>query len=214
MQPPPVPYLTLGLAATSVGLWLAPGLSEALIYRRDLVAGGEVWRLVTAPLVHLSVPHLAWNLVVFLWAAAACERRCPQRLRRALGASALLPGLWALGWQPQLAVYGGLSAPATAAVVLLALIELRAAGNPRLARALWAVVLALAVAKPLAELGLQRPLFAGTELAGWRPLPAAHLLGALSGLWAAGTAERRLRPEHREEAPAGGPAVGPTPGVR
>ena len=107
MQPPSVPYLTLGVAAASVGLWFAPELGEALIYRRDLVAGGEVWRLVTAPLVHLSASHLVWNLAVFLWAAAACERRCPQRLGRALGASALLPGLWALGWQPELAVYGG-----------------------------------------------------------------------------------------------------------
>jgi rhomboid family GlyGly-CTERM serine protease len=214
VQPPPVPYLTLGVAVASVGLWLAPELGEALIYRRDLVAGGEVWRLLTAPLVHLSASHLAWNLAVFLWAAAACERRCPQRLGGALGASALLPGLWALGWQPELAVYGGLSALATAAVVLLAVHELCVAASPPLARGLWAVVLALAVAKPLTELGLQRPLFAGTELGGWRPLPAAHLLGALSGLWAATTVGRRRRPELDGVAPPSGPAEIPVPGAR
>ena len=213
MQPPSVPYLTLGVAAVSVGLWFAPELGEALIYRRDLVAGGEVWRLVTAPLVHLSASHLVWNLAVFLWAAAACERRCPQRLGRALGASALLPGLWALGWQSELAVYGGLSALATAAVVLLALHELRDAASPRLARGLWAVVLALVVLKPLAELGLQRPLFAGAGLEGWRPLPAAHLLGALSGLWAAARVGVRRPQVLREVRPAGGPAEGTTPGL-
>lgn len=191
MQPSNVPYLTFGVAAVSAWLWFAPELSGALVYRRDLVLGGEVWRLLTAPLVHLSSSHLAWNLAVFLWAASCCERRCPQGLVRALAASALLAGLVALAFQPQLAVYGGLSGLATAAVVLLALLERREPVCPRPARALWTVVLLLAVAKPLVELGLPGPLFAVADPGGWRPLPSAHLLGALSGFWAAGAGAGR-----------------------
>lgn len=54
-------------AAGFVGLVLLLGLGgetvrDALRYDRDLIAGGEAWRLLTGNLVHLGVGHLALDL--------------------------------------------------------------------------------------------------------------------------------------------------------
>jgi rhomboid family GlyGly-CTERM serine protease len=40
-------------------------LAQSLAFSRDAIADGEVWRLATANLAHLSWPHLAGNVAVF-----------------------------------------------------------------------------------------------------------------------------------------------------
>lgn len=50
-------------AAALVALTLAgPGALAWLRYERAAVLGGQVWRLVSAHLVHADTAHLAWNL--------------------------------------------------------------------------------------------------------------------------------------------------------
>lgn len=43
--------------------WLWPATTEALRYQRDAVLRGEVWRLLTAHLVHGDGQHLALNML-------------------------------------------------------------------------------------------------------------------------------------------------------
>lgn len=42
---------------------LEPVSSDWLMYDRQLIEAGQVWRLFTAHLVHLSLPHLAGNMM-------------------------------------------------------------------------------------------------------------------------------------------------------
>jgi rhomboid family GlyGly-CTERM serine protease len=52
-----------GFALLLVALALAgPGAVALLRYERAAVLGGQVWRLLSAHLVHADAAHLAWNL--------------------------------------------------------------------------------------------------------------------------------------------------------
>ena len=89
---------------------LGAGARRALGYERAAVAGGEVWRFMTAHLVHLDVTHLLMNLagLGLLWALYEPDARAREWLL-ALLASALAigSGLWFL--DPGIAWYVGLS---------------------------------------------------------------------------------------------------------
>jgi len=69
-----VPYVTYAILAITIGIGLAqlaapPGQdpwADALALRKDLVAQGELWRLLTVTLVHAGIVHLALNMYA-LW---------------------------------------------------------------------------------------------------------------------------------------------------
>ncbi len=190
MQSKAKPYLSVVIAIACAAAWLVPGLDAWLIYDRQLVLNGEVWRVGTAPLAHLSGQHLAWNLVVFLAASAAAEVQGEPGLKRTLLASALLPGLFAIAAQPDLSRYGGLSGVATGVVVLLALRGLQAREASMGSRTLWLLVLGLLLAKTVYELACSTALLAAGPGAGWRPLVSAHGFGIVAGWWGASGAGR------------------------
>ncbi|MEZ5364032.1 MAG: rhombosortase [Bryobacterales bacterium] len=102
-----------------------PGAAALLEYDRTAVAGGEWWRLLTGHLTHLSGKHLLWDGLTFAVLAGLCERRGQGRMAVALGVSAVAisAGLWV--FQPELAVYRGLSGLDMALAGLLAATELR-----------------------------------------------------------------------------------------
>ncbi|WP_433046914.1 rhomboid family intramembrane serine protease [Dactylosporangium sp. CS-033363] len=102
-----VPVATIALFAviavfTLLQLTVAPGLFETLRRDRSLVAGGEVWRLVTSALVQDS----GWSGAVFNLVALAVLGTFAERLWGTARWIALvavvqvLGGLWALYAQP------------------------------------------------------------------------------------------------------------------
>jgi rhomboid family GlyGly-CTERM serine protease len=177
------------LAATSVVLWFAP--RDALDWQPSR-ALAQPWRAWTAAFVHWTPWHLGANLggcaVVGAFGAAARVS--------AHGAAAWLAA-WplahaALGLQPQLAHYGGLSGMLHAGVTIAAWHLLRHEHGRR--RAIGAAVMVgLAV-----KVALERPWAAPLQhVPGWdfAVAPLAHTTGAAAGLlcaWAA-DALRRAR---------------------
>ncbi len=171
----------LVLALASLALELAgPAVTEALRYQRDAVAGGEVWRLLSANVVHLGPAHWAMNalaliLIAVLFAGAVRPR---QWLIGGLGSGlAVTLGLYA--FNPALTWYVGLSGLLHG---LLAVGLVATVANRR--RPDWLILAAGLIAK----LGWEQAngaLPGSAALAGGDVVVDAHLYGALGGAGAA-----------------------------
>ena len=173
----PFVTLTIGLLAVIASCW--PAAMTALQYDRQALLAGELWRLLSAPLVHYSASHLGWDLLVFVAAGWAIEAAGDRRFGLLCGLTALIPGIFFLLTAEDLSYYGGLSGLATAAVCYLAL---RQAATAASGRNLWWGVLILVGLKLAVEATGVQPLFARADVLPFQVLPAAHLIGALVAL--------------------------------
>lgn len=185
-QSPAPPWLVMLLAAVAGGVALLPDGGAGLAYQRDLIAAGELWRLVTGHFVHWSHSHLVWDLCTFLALGAACELRSRKRLLACLLISAVaIPGVvWLL--LPELELYGGLSGIDSALFALL---------GGQLAHEQWkrgsSAALAMALVFSLAfvlktgfEMTNGGTVFVGDLAPGIVSVPLAHLAGAVVGVLA------------------------------
>ena len=61
-----LPWHTLWMVGSVFLLFVFGGSApEALVFDRQAILQGELWRLVTSHWVHSDVEHLTWNLVAF-----------------------------------------------------------------------------------------------------------------------------------------------------
>jgi rhomboid family GlyGly-CTERM serine protease len=185
--------LTAALAAAAAVLWLAPRVALDWQPSRALV---QPWRAWSAAFVHWTPWHLAANLFgCAVVAAFGIAVRVPVRASVAWLVAWPLSHI-ALGLQPQLSSYGGLSGVLHAGVAI-ATWHLVAHERGTRRRIGWAVMAGLAV-----KLLLERPWGAPTQtVPGWDfPVaPLAHVSGALAGLACAALADAvtRSRPAAR-----------------
>jgi rhomboid family GlyGly-CTERM serine protease len=166
------------LAVAFAAYWYPP-LSTVLHYDRGAILGGEIWRLITGPLVHFSGDHLFFNALVFAAAGFLIERRHNLLFAHLCLAASLAGSFCLILLSPGIAVFGGLSGIATMAVVFLAVEE---AGRGTRGSLLWLAVLALTAGKMIAEWILGVPLFAGPEA--FVIVPSVHISGGLVALGA------------------------------
>ncbi len=196
-----LPVATLALSAVVMLVALVPGLQRLLVFDRELVAAGQLWRIATGSLVHFSTSHLLFDLITVAAAAAMLERS-GQRVFPVIAAAAIAVGAAVLLFAPELQRYGGLSGIAYTVVVLCALEQLHASG---LTRAVAIGVLLLTVAKLTWDLQSGALLFVSESDGTLVPVPLAHLAGALVG--AAAYVQSRLASlvNARASASAAGP---------
>lgn len=152
---------------------LLPAAAATLLYDRDAVWRGELWRLWTGHWVHFSASHLGWNLLVLLAAGTWLEILRPGLLLRytLFAAPGLSLGFVALA--PAMQGYGGLSGLATGAVTLLALVQFT---RDRGDRARGLAILLLVAGKIILEAGRDRALFSN-----FSPLIHASALAHAAG---------------------------------
>ncbi len=176
MNTPRLPWFPIALVLVALIAAAWPPLTQALMYDRALVAQGEVWRLVTASLVHLTWGHTVLNLsgllLVWLLFGPALGQRV--WLLTWLTSAVLLGGLLFF-LHPEVQRYVGLSGVLHGLFVSGALADL-----PRDRR--WSLVLLLAVAAKLAYEQILGPLPGSEASAGGPVLVEAHLYGALGGI--------------------------------
>ncbi len=177
------PWATLFLAAAALLAHLQPTTTLAWQWQRDLLAT-QPWRLLTGHLTHWGAEHLFWDLLILLVAGAALERISRRRwlFTMVLAAPLISVGLWL--WQPQLAVYRGLSGIDSALVAAWCaswVVEGRRRGSVQQV-ALGLIGLAGLFAKLLFETASGDALFVATAAAGFVAVPFAHVLGGLCGL--------------------------------
>ena len=150
----------------------------------------EPWRILTGQLAHFGGSHLFWDAATLALVGAVAERRWPRRTLLAIAGTLIAVPAAVVLLEPGTTSFRGLSAVATAVVVLLAI---RGAvesfrERARFRGAVHVALLVLFAAKVGVEARLGTPLFA--EVPGdFHPDPIAHLVGALAGA-AAGLAPR------------------------
>ncbi len=187
------PWLTLAIVAAAAAASTVPGVAAALEYRRQEVAAGEAWRLVTGQLVHWGARMAAVDLLMLLVLGVAVELRS-----RRLAALALALGFAATALAVQLdgtsvERYRGISGVASALFVALGL-ALALDSDRVAARGAAILALSLFVAKLAIEAWSGRALFAGPLPAGVRVLPSVHLAGGVAGALAFAASRRSSRP--------------------
>lgn len=164
-----------------VSIGLAFGEEEMRLlgrYDRAAVAGGEIWRLVTGHLVHLSWGHTWLNLVALLLMTVLLDDLMRARdwvVAFVLAASAIDAGLFFL--EPDVSWYVGLSGSLHGVMVVGAIAMLRETST-------MAVILLVGIICKLAWEQWLGPIPFSESTSGGAVLVDAHLLGAIGGLLA------------------------------
>jgi len=185
------PVVTLPIVLASLITYVTPQLTDLFIYDRQLVLGGQLWRLLTAPFVHFSASHLIWNLLVFAAAGYVIELAGYRRFGCVCILTMVIPSLLFLAAKPDLIQYGGLSALSTGTTAYLCLCRAQQASRDRW---LWLVLFALLVGKIFIEGGIDAPIFAQSASRPFRVLPSAHAVGVAAAA-AIFVSERRRMPK-------------------
>ncbi len=170
------------LAAVAVALAAAPASVEnALAFDRAAIDRGEVWRLLTHPLVHAGWRHLAWNVAALAILTAALGPFLGRAAWLGAGlASAVASGAGVWLFAPRVREMLGLSA------VLHGLFAAGAIGAAPRRRGAAAALLGLLASKLLLERIAPALLPASALATG--VAHAAHFYGALGGVAAGGVA--------------------------
>ena len=170
---------------------------EVLDYRRSAVASGELWRLITAHLMHVNAAHAVLDiaglwLVAWIFAREFDAKR--QALALAIGAAFVDFGLWF--FHPEVERYVGLSGALHAlfaAGVMHWLVARPAsdAGATRRTRRTWGAVLLIGL---VAKLVLEEAGDAfWLQAARFDVVTAAHRWGSVGGALV-GVVAARMRP--------------------
>lgn len=171
------------LAATAafVGLLGAIGgaVGDGLLASRDGVAAGELWRLLTGPLLHADLDHVLRDVPIFAALAWALERRLGRPFGPLVVLSLLVPTTAVLLLQPQLSAYLGLSGAINTLLIAFVGVEVWGrTGRP----SPWVVLLGIAHLAKLTYEGTTGALLFPMEMAdGVQAAPLAHLAGAAAG---------------------------------
>lgn len=192
-----LPWRSLSIAAAALAV-AASAAAPCLVYDRDRILRGEVWRLLTGHLVHAGPRHLLWDALPLIGVGLLFETALGPRYWRALGMSAFSVGAGLFLLDPGLGAYCGFSGVLNGLWVGGALVAARGeerAGRIALAWIYRACVL-LDLGKVAFETATGTPLFTDPVALGGEPVPLAHALGALGGV----LAERRW-PAPRELSP-------------
>lgn len=119
----------IAMACIAVIVFQIDALAAALIYDRDAVAAGQLWRLVTSALVHLSPSHLALDVAAVLLVAMLGRSEPPATALAICVLISTVSSLYVLVCRPEMRYFGGLSGIATGLFAYIALMSLRRHGR-------------------------------------------------------------------------------------
>jgi rhomboid family GlyGly-CTERM serine protease len=173
------PVWTLVICASAVLVFGSAAIQAFLIYDRNAIAHGELWRLVTGNLAHFSTTHLGYDLAAFLIVGTIIEIRGYRYFSTLCLSAAALIGVVLYFAEPAMHYYAGLSGVVAAAVVYLCLHGLTEKGTWRW---LCAAVLIGLSAKIGIELALDKSLLFEIGMQEFVPVPLSHLVGAGTAL--------------------------------
>jgi rhomboid family GlyGly-CTERM serine protease len=171
-----LPWRTFILVALALSLFVLGGpASQALVFDREAILHGELWRLLTGHWVHGDTEHLFWNVMALGILGAMVELTPGQmKLGTALLGGTALVDVWLWWFMPGLDFYCGLSGILNT-LLFLVLID----GWRRTGSTVFPLVLLGATAKIAVETTWATALFTHTA---WPAVPPAHLAGALAGV--------------------------------
>lgn len=181
LSAPALPGATLGIALASGIVFCFPMLNSWLLYNRELILHGQIWRAWTGHLVHYSSSHFLWNLIIFVAAGSWLEFIRPRSARWFYLACPPVIAATLLIGEPTLERYAGLSGLASGVLVFLAFVQL--SENNAEPTWFWVAVFGLVMVKIALETVTGAPLLVH-DFAGFRVVPLAHISGGCSGILA------------------------------
>lgn len=171
-----LPWHTFFLLLIGLVLYVFAGPApEALVYDRQAITHGELWRLFTAHWVHADREHLVWNLLalgILGWMLESSLGRF--KLYAALLAGITFVSAWLWWFIPSLDYYCGLSGTLNTLLFVILLDGWRRSGS-----LIFLLVAMGASAKIGVELMRASAIFTNTS---WPAVPEAHLAGALAAM--------------------------------
>lgn len=144
-----------------------------LIYQRDAFLEGEIWRGLTAHMIHCDVEHLVWNILAFTILAAYLEFKS-----RILLIYSVVAGIIGVtGWlilDHSVTYYCGLSGVLNGLFIVILYQLYHDYKNPLI----YGMVIGYAL-KLILEVSVQASIIMDSS---WPSLPLAHIAGAISGV--------------------------------
>ena len=174
-----LPVITLLLVGGALVIGLFPDWSSWLIYDRPAILSGEIWRMFTGHWVHFSTSHLVYDLLALGIAGWIIETKNLPHFGWLCVLAPWLISAVLLVSEPQMKLFGGLSALATTAIVYLALFGLHDAPPWR-----WVCLAALLgiAGKIIFEMSTGHMIFVTTGNVPVTVSVAGHISGALIAL--------------------------------
>jgi len=160
-----------------LALW--PAALAGLVYDREAILHGEIWRLYTGHFVHFGVNHLWWNLVAVLLAGCWLQWSRSGTVCWYAWSAPIILSLVLLGLEPDLKIYAGLSGVSTGMVTL---VGLKLAQGPPRDRWSGVVVLGMVAIKTIRDWTDSTPMWVDFSDEHIRTVPLVHLAGAVWAL--------------------------------
>jgi rhomboid family GlyGly-CTERM serine protease len=176
---PRVPVWTLAVAAFALIIFFFPELGNLLIYDRAAIMHGEIWRLMSANLVHFSPAHLLYNLIAWLIAGTIIELRAYRLFPALCLASSIFISITLILLESELHNYAGLSGMVSAAVTYLCLYGM---GEKGVWRWLCASTLVGLITKTVFEMGTGSSFILQMSEEDFVPVPLSHLTGIVAAI--------------------------------
>ncbi len=170
-----VPWFTLSVGGGVLSLYLlGSAFFQTLIFDKQLIMAGEIWRILTGHLVHSSFDHLLWDLLGFLILGIVIERNNTSDLIPGFLFSCLGVSGWLLMNHFGFLAYCGLSGALNGLLVIAAVNRWRTTNS-----FVYGGVLFGTAMKIIFELTTRHSVFTNMSA---QAVPEAHAAGFCAGL--------------------------------
>lgn len=169
------PWITLSLSAFFVFLYILGGNTfDTLVFDRDAILNGELWRFFTGHMVHYNFDHLVWDLIAFIILGAVIELNNSKQLILSLAISSIGVSFWLYYFEPIIMTYCGLSGSLNGLLVVASMIQWKKTESR-----MYFFVMLSTIGKICYEFTTNQTVFVSMSA---HPMPSSHLVGFISGL--------------------------------
>jgi rhomboid family GlyGly-CTERM serine protease len=175
----PFPIFTILIIVASVIASFSPEIGAVFILDRSALARGEVWRLLTAHLVHFTPLHFAYNMLAFGLAGWIIEKKSYPGFGALCLLMAVFISFLMLIFEPAMAYYGGLSGIACGSIFYCGLMGLR---EQRAWRRICLTVVLVVPVKVLLEIYNGASILPYWGQGQFVTIPISHVTGLLVAL--------------------------------
>ncbi len=170
------PWFTLSLIFFMIALYImGQTYFDLLIFDKQAICQGQIWRIITGHFVHCSLNHLFWNLFAFAILGTIIEFHKPQQLLPSLLISSISISFWLLIANICYPTYCGLSGALNGLLVIAVVAQWKVTGKKT-----CAFILLTTLGKITYELIFKQTLFTNLSL---QLLPSAHATGFIAGIF-------------------------------
>lgn len=170
-------WLSITLIVVTLLALLTSRISDFLIYDREAILNGQIWRLLTGHLVHFSPLHWLYDMSVFAVSAIALELSSRKILIRLILLLALSISSGLLILKPNMAYFGGMSGIACGTLLFWSLSNLKRQGR---LQAIWLCMIMLLIIKIGWEMHSSGSLLPYGSQQIYMAEPLSHFIGAIT----------------------------------